>query len=145
MIFIRRFLILLTKPTVSIFKASRLKDNLSDILITASIASHFYYVTIVTVAIFYAPILVSTTFNVVLIIWRLMMKTLKALLATSTLLFSMMASAGEFGDHCTTGLSKGAFIQTKCTINEIFNGKTYCFGNEGARDSFLLDPASYHR
>jgi uncharacterized protein YjbI with pentapeptide repeats len=68
------------------------------------------------------------------------MNIFKALLATSTLLFSMIASAGEFGDHCTTGLSKGAFVQTKCMINEIFNGKTYCFGNEGARDSFLLDP-----
>lgn len=68
------------------------------------------------------------------------MNTLKALLATSALLFSMMASAGEFGDHCTTGLSKGAFIQTKCDIHEVFKGKTYCFGNEGARDSFLLDP-----
>jgi uncharacterized protein YjbI with pentapeptide repeats len=68
------------------------------------------------------------------------MKILKVLLATSALLFSMIASAGEFGDHCTTGLSKGAFVQTKCTINEIFNGKTYCFGSEGARDSFLFDP-----
>jgi uncharacterized protein YjbI with pentapeptide repeats len=69
-----------------------------------------------------------------------MMNILKALLATSALLFSMMASAGEFGDHCTTGLSKGAFIQTKCGIHEVFKGKTYCFGNEGARDLFLLDP-----
>lgn len=68
------------------------------------------------------------------------MKTLKALLATATLLFSLMANAGEFGDHCTTGLSKGAFVQTKCTVNEVFNGKTYCFGSEGARDSFLFDP-----
>jgi uncharacterized protein YjbI with pentapeptide repeats len=68
------------------------------------------------------------------------MKSLKVLLAATTLLFSSMAFAGEFGDHCTTGLSKGAFIQTKCDINEVFNGKTYCFGSEGARDSFLFDP-----
>lgn len=68
------------------------------------------------------------------------MKTLKTLIASTTLLFSMMANAGEFGDHCTTGLSKGAFVQTKCTVNEVFNGKTYCFGSEGARDSFLFDP-----
>ena len=73
------------------------------------------------------------------------MKSLKVLLAastllSSTLLFSSIVSAGEFGDHCTTGLSKGAFIQTKCTVSEVFSGKTYCFGSEGARDSFLFDP-----
>ncbi|MEQ1599670.1 MAG: pentapeptide repeat-containing protein [Methylotenera sp.] len=68
------------------------------------------------------------------------MKSLKVLFAATTLLFSSMVFAGEFGDHCTTGLSKGAFIQTKCDINEVFNGKTYCFGSEIARDSFLFDP-----
>ena len=68
------------------------------------------------------------------------MQSLKILFAATTLLFSSMAFAGEFGDHCTTGLSKGAFIQTKCSVNEVFNGKTYCFGSEGARDSFLFDP-----
>lgn len=68
------------------------------------------------------------------------MKTLKTFVASTTLFFSIFAHAGEFGDHCTTGLSKGAFVQTKCTVNEVFNGKTYCFGSEGARDSFLFDP-----
>ncbi len=68
------------------------------------------------------------------------MKSLKILLAATTLFFNTMAYAGEFGDHCTTGLSKDAFIQTKCDIKEVFNGKTYCFGSEGARDSFLFDP-----
>lgn len=68
------------------------------------------------------------------------MKTLTTLLGASTLFLSLTANAGEFGDHCTTGLSKGALIQTKCDINEVFKGKTYCFGSEGARDSFLFDP-----
>jgi uncharacterized protein YjbI with pentapeptide repeats len=53
---------------------------------------------------------------------------------------SSYAIAGEFGDHCTNGLSKGAFHKTNCEINEIFGGKTYCFSSEGARDSFLFDP-----
>jgi uncharacterized protein YjbI with pentapeptide repeats len=66
--------------------------------------------------------------------------TIKLISASIGLLFSGLVMAGEFGDHCTTGLSKGALIPTKCSINEIYNGKTYCFGNEGARDSFLLDP-----
>ena len=56
------------------------------------------------------------------------------------LFFTSIALAGEFGDHCTTGLSKGALIKTKCNVNEVFEGKTYCFGSEGARDSFLFDP-----
>ena len=56
------------------------------------------------------------------------------------LFFSTITLAGEFGDHCTTGLSKGTLIKTKCTIKDVFEGKTYCFGSEGARDSFLLDP-----
>lgn len=68
------------------------------------------------------------------------MYTLKKFIATTSILLSAYANAGEFGDHCTTGLSKGAFIQTKCTVNEVFNGKTYCFGSDGARDSFLFDP-----
>ena len=46
---------------------------------------------------------------------------------------------GEFGNYCTNGLSKSVFHETKCEINENYNGKTYCFSNDGARDSFLLD------
>jgi uncharacterized protein YjbI with pentapeptide repeats len=68
------------------------------------------------------------------------MKLLNYGMALFALLFSSLILAGEFGDHCTTGLSKGAFIQTRCDIKENFNGKTYCFGSEGARDSFLFDP-----
>ena len=68
------------------------------------------------------------------------MKTIQYLVMLLSLTFTNLAFAGEFGDHCTTGLSKGAMIKTKCDINEVFNGKTYCFGSEGARDSFLFDP-----
>ncbi len=72
-----------------------------------------------------------------------MMNILKALLTSALLLFSSMAFAaevnGEFGQNCTNGLSKGVFHQTKCEINEVYKGKTYCFSNDGARDSFLLD------
>ena len=71
------------------------------------------------------------------------MNNLKALLTVAVLLCSSMAFAaevkGEFGQNCTNGLSKGVFHQTKCEINEVYKGKTYCFSNEGARDSFLLD------
>lgn len=68
------------------------------------------------------------------------MNTIKYLVVLLSLVFSSNLLAGEFGDHCTTGLSKGSLIKTKCDINEIYKGKTYCFGSEGARDSFLFDP-----
>lgn len=56
------------------------------------------------------------------------------------LLFSSLLFAGEFGDHCTTGLSKGTMMKTKCEINELYQGKTYCFGSTAAKDAFLLAP-----
>ncbi len=62
--------------------------------------------------------------------------------ALTFLLFSLTSAvfAGEFGDNCTNSLSKNTFHKTNCEINEIFGGKTYCFSNEGSRDSFLFEP-----
>jgi uncharacterized protein YjbI with pentapeptide repeats len=71
------------------------------------------------------------------------MNVYKALLTTIVLLFSSItfsADSGEFGEHCTYGLSKGVFNKTNCDINEIYKGQKYCFGAESSRDSFLLDP-----
>jgi uncharacterized protein YjbI with pentapeptide repeats len=72
-----------------------------------------------------------------------MMNIFKLLLAGAALLISSLAFAaepkGEFGNNCTNGLSKQTFHATTCAINEVYKGKTYCFSNEGARDSFLLD------
>ena len=68
------------------------------------------------------------------------MKSYKILAGVVVLMFSLSAWSGEFGDHCTTGLSRGNMTKTKCEINELYKGKTYCFGNQAARDSFLLDP-----
>jgi uncharacterized protein YjbI with pentapeptide repeats len=63
-----------------------------------------------------------------------------AAMLMSSVAFSAPQVHGEFGDNCTNGLSKGTFHATKCDINEVYKGKTYCFSNEGARDSFLFDP-----
>ena len=73
------------------------------------------------------------------------MKNLKIAFAGVALLFSSLAFAGaethgEFGDHCTNALADGAMIQTKCEINELYNGKTYCFGSKASREAFLHDP-----
>ncbi len=51
-----------------------------------------------------------------------------------------LALAGEFGDHCTTSLSMGAMHKTKCEINSVFEGKTYCFGSEESKAEYLKDP-----
>ena len=71
------------------------------------------------------------------------MNNLKVLLTGALLLLGNITFAaevkGEFGQSCTNGLSKGVFHETRCEINELYKGKTYCFSNEGARDSFLLD------
>ncbi|MBC7697850.1 MAG: pentapeptide repeat-containing protein [Bacteroidia bacterium] len=67
------------------------------------------------------------------------MNKIKYLIALISLAFISHAFAGEFGDNCTNSLSKGTFHKTNCAINEVYEGKTYCFSNEGSRDSFLFD------
>ena len=56
-----------------------------------------------------------------------------------SMLLATNALAGEFGNYCTNCLSKNTMHQTDCAINELYKGKTYCFSNDGARDSFLFD------
>lgn len=68
------------------------------------------------------------------------MNKIKYLVILLSLAFSSQLLAGEFGDHCTTSLSKGTMMKTKCDINEIYKGKTYCFGTKGSRNAFLSDP-----
>lgn len=64
------------------------------------------------------------------------------LIAVSMLsMFAGLASAEEFGDHCTTGLSSGQMMKTDCSIHESFEGKTYCFSSEQAKSAFLMHPA----
>ena len=39
------------------------------------------------------------------------------------------ATGGEFGDECVMGLALGKDIKTDCSVNTVYNGKIYCFGN----------------
>jgi YHS domain-containing protein len=50
---------------------------------------------------------------------------------------------GEFGGECVMGLALGKDIQTDCSVNTVYKGKTYCFGNETARDLFLKRPEDF--
>jgi YHS domain-containing protein len=52
-------------------------------------------------------------------------------------------TTGEFGDECVMGLALGKDIQTDCSVNTVFNGKTYCFGNEQAKTIFLKKPEEF--
>lgn len=68
------------------------------------------------------------------------MRLTTTITALAGLLFSTLLQAGEFADHCTTGLSKGSMVKTKCEINERYQGKTYCFGSDAAKEAFLMAP-----
>jgi hypothetical protein len=50
---------------------------------------------------------------------------------------SLSAVAGEFGNRCTTGLTKGVVVNSDCSINEMFKGNTLCFGNAEAKQVFF--------
>ena len=59
-------------------------------------------------------------------------------LATATL----AATKGEFDNMCSQGLAMGKDVQTDCSVNATIEGKTYCFGNEEAKEAFMKDPES---
>ena len=50
---------------------------------------------------------------------------------------------GEFDGECVMGLALGKEIKTDCSVNTVYAGKTYCFGNETARELFLKKPEEF--
>jgi YHS domain-containing protein len=53
------------------------------------------------------------------------------------------ATQGEFEGECVMGLALGKDIKTDCSVNTVYGGKTYCFGNETARELFLKKPDEF--
>jgi YHS domain-containing protein len=53
------------------------------------------------------------------------------------------AAEGEFDNECVMGLALGKDIKTDCSINTVYEGKTYCFGNETAKSLFLKRPDEF--
>jgi YHS domain-containing protein len=53
-----------------------------------------------------------------------------------------MAATGEFDNMCAQGLAMHKQVKTDCSVNGVYQGKTYCFGNEQAKQSFMKDPAA---
>ena len=76
------------------------------------------------------------------------MTTTRTHFATAALLLggaTLVAAAptGEFNDECVMGLALGKDIATDCSVNTVFNGKTYCFGNDQAKTIFLKNPEEF--
>jgi len=53
------------------------------------------------------------------------------------------AIVGEFDNECVMGLALGKDIQTDCSVNAVFKGKTYCFGTETAKSIYLKKPEEF--
>lgn len=68
------------------------------------------------------------------------MRYVQVMLAVFVLLLAPLANAGEFDDHCVTALAGGMLIKTKCEINTIFEGKTYCFASQESKEKFSENP-----
>jgi YHS domain-containing protein len=49
----------------------------------------------------------------------------------------------EFDGECVMGLAFGKDIKTDCSVSTVYDGKTYCFGNETARQLFLKKPGEF--
>jgi len=60
-----------------------------------------------------------------------------------TLPVAFAATEGEFGGECVMGLALGKDIKTDCSVSTVYGGKTYCFGNETARELFLKKPEEF--
>ena len=56
---------------------------------------------------------------------------------------SAATTEGEFDDNCVMGLALGKEIKTDCSVNTVYAGKTYCFGNETAKQLFLKKPDEF--
>ena len=53
------------------------------------------------------------------------------------------STEGEFDNDCVMGLALGKEIKTDCSVNTVYGGSTYCFGNETAKQLFLKKPDEF--
>ena len=66
-----------------------------------------------------------------------------AMVTLSLSLPAVAATEGEFDNDCVMGLALGKEIKTDCSINTVYAGSTYCFGNETAKQLFLKKPEEF--
>ena len=53
------------------------------------------------------------------------------------------AADAEFDGECVMGLALGKDIKTDCSVTTVYGGRTYCFGNETAKQLFLKKPDEF--
>jgi YHS domain-containing protein len=53
------------------------------------------------------------------------------------------AAQGEFNNMCAEGLAQHKQIKTDCSISGSYQGKTYCFGDDTAKEAFMKDPETH--
>jgi YHS domain-containing protein len=53
------------------------------------------------------------------------------------------ASDAEFDGECVMGLALGKDIKTDCSVSTVYDRRTYCFGNETAKQLFLKKPDEF--
>jgi YHS domain-containing protein len=62
-------------------------------------------------------------------------------LAVLPLLIPISAAAGEYQNLDAMGLASGKGMRTRCEAAGQYEGKTYCFHDEGRKRQFMADPA----
>ena len=66
-----------------------------------------------------------------------------AILSFGLSLPAAASTEGEFDNDCVMGLALGKEIKTDCSVNTVYAGSTYCFGNETAKQLFLKKPDEF--
>ena len=51
------------------------------------------------------------------------------------------AATGEFGNMCSWGLANHKDVNTDCSINSEFRGRTYCFSSRESQTNFMKEPS----
>jgi hypothetical protein len=69
------------------------------------------------------------------------MRTATSILFAALMGLSMSAfAAAEYNNECSWGLANGKHVKTECKVNMTReDGKTYCFSNDRALESFMKD------
>lgn len=74
------------------------------------------------------------------------MRTLIISIAAAAFLSGLATMAyavtGQFDNMCAEGLALHKQIHTNCSIHNVYEGRTYCFGSAKAKDAFMKSPAA---
>jgi YHS domain-containing protein len=52
------------------------------------------------------------------------------------------AATGQFKDMCAWGLANHKVVHTNCSVHTVYQGKTYCFSSQDAKNNFMKNPSA---